>query len=76
MGWFGSIHVRMQSVEHVVAALRVLKQYECYVGNSGADWVGVYCRVKATAGVLLWRMTRGAARKPIYKDVFGKPRST
>lgn len=42
MGWFGSIHVRMQSVEPVAAALRVLKQVECYVGSSGAGWVGVY----------------------------------
>jgi hypothetical protein len=42
MGWFGSIHVRMQSVEQVAAALRLLKQAECYVGNSGAGWVGVY----------------------------------
>lgn len=42
MGWFGSIHVRMQSVEQVTAALRLLKQYDYYVGISGADWVGVY----------------------------------
>lgn len=42
MAWFGSIHVRMQSVDHVVTALRLLKLYDCYVGKSGADWIGVY----------------------------------
>lgn len=29
-------------MDHVVAALRLLDQYDCYVGKSGADWVGVY----------------------------------
>jgi hypothetical protein len=42
MGWFGSIHVRAQSAEQVIAALRSLKQYDCYVGHSGPGWVGVY----------------------------------
>jgi hypothetical protein len=42
MGWFGSIHVRTQSAEQVIAALRLLKQYDCYVGTSGPDWVGIY----------------------------------
>lgn len=50
MGWFGSIHVRSQSVEHVVAALRVLKQRECYVGKSGADWVGIFDKGSEDSG--------------------------
>jgi hypothetical protein len=60
MAWFGSVHVRTQSVEHVVAALRLLKQYDCYVGRSGAGWVGVYDkRNEEDGGAKLAELTRG-----------------
>jgi len=60
MGWFGSIHVRMQSVEQVAAALRLLKQEDCYVGKSGADWVGVYDkRNEDQGGAKLAELSRG-----------------
>ena len=44
MGWFGSIHIRTKNTELVVAALRLLKQHECFVGKSGPDWVGIFDR--------------------------------
>lgn len=60
MGWFGSIHVRTQSVEQVAAAVRLLKQQECYVGKSGADWVGVYDkRNEDEGGRKLAELSRG-----------------
>lgn len=60
MEWFGSIHVRTQSVEHVAAALRLLKQQECYVGKSGANWVGVYDkRNEVECGMKFAELARG-----------------
>lgn len=60
MGWFGSIHVRTQSVEQVADALRLLKQQNCYVGKSGAEWVGIYDeRNEDCGGAKLAELARG-----------------
>lgn len=62
MGWFGSVHVRTQSVDLVVAAVRLLKHYDCYVGKSGAGWVGVYDkRNEEEGGAKLAELTRALA---------------
>jgi hypothetical protein len=63
MAWFGSIHVRTQSVERVITALRSLKQHDCYVGKSGADWVGVYDkRNEDQSGAKLTELARDLSR--------------
>ncbi|MGZ4961897.1 MAG: hypothetical protein ACXWDN_10120 [Limisphaerales bacterium] len=47
-------------MEHVAAALRLLKQEDCYVGKSGADWVGVYDkRNEDDGGAKLAELSRG-----------------
>jgi hypothetical protein len=59
MGWFGSIHVRTPNAALVVEALQVLKQHECFVGKSGADWVGVYDKLnEEQSGTKLMELSR------------------
>lgn len=52
MSWFASIHVQAADPAAVVDAARRLSLRDCYVGSSGAGWIGVISkRAEVSAGV-------------------------